>query len=67
MIKAKMIPNIKPRLSSAHNPETDSEEANICLNCTLPDCKPNDCRRYKHQLKELKQKHKIERYRRIEL
>lgn len=67
MIKAKIIPNIKPRLSSAHNPETDSEEANICLNCPRPVCKPNMCKRYEQQLKELKQKHKIKRFRSIEL
>lgn len=28
---------------------------NICLKCTLPKCRPADCKRYEAQLKRLKQ------------
>ena len=33
-----------------------SEEAKICLNCTLPEkyCKPHRCNRYKEEKKKLK-------------
>ena len=37
-----------------------SEEASICLNCPLPNCKKDHCKRYYEELKKIKERKKNE-------
>ena len=48
------IPDVRERASGLYTPVKPSKESQICLNCSIPKCKPNRCERYSDELKKLR-------------
>ena len=45
----------KAERDSDYVPVNPSAEARICLNCPLPECKPDTCKRVREERKKLKE------------
>lgn len=48
------LPDVRERASDLYIPVQPSKKSQICLNCTIPKCKPNGCKRYSDELKKLR-------------
>lgn len=61
-MRNELIPNIKNGEISNFVFKCDNEEANICLECPLPECKsPDTCKRFKEELAKLRERTKRKR------
>lgn len=56
MIKPRLLPRADESEIDQYMTFTPSEEARICLECTLPDCNKINCERFKSEKRKLKQK-----------